>query len=495
MQTVGEALGLVVGELSDNNYAQSLDFYCFWLETGRTYVQIPSDQIYDSIWNNRVSSSIDPTYGRLIHSSAHLMPRFASDVESNHILAPYNSELQNRLCTRSLREFFSNNLMVARYSEPVRDFYADANLIAHWANLGYVEEAAIRNHILQSLIAHPKLYDHQADALVILFKLAGPTFEAYADPSVVDRCFELLKGHSYNPPYLVYRHTSQQDYIRVRGELVQVRIPEWVVKVGHRTKANFQEVVALRERGWEGLPPPPVFTSEKPKPTGEKQEDPAATPLVTSLGLPNRHPEPQIPQSPPPEPVTIEETGTIPESPVTSAVQSPSISIATLSDFTIADASDDESPTGPTFVETSDDEPLVDTAAVVPHETFYLEDGNVEVLCWNTLFRVHVSTLSFHSPTLRRMLAQSNLVTAESPNGCPRLPSSDTAKDFATLLKTIYLPGFVALPARCRIVPLTTSLSVDSLNGIKYQISLRSRPSFESRRSMRCLLSDLRYLR
>ena len=40
-------------------------------------------------------------------------------------------------------------------------FYADTNLIAHWANLGYVEEPAIRNHILQSLISHPKLYDHR----------------------------------------------------------------------------------------------------------------------------------------------------------------------------------------------------------------------------------------------------------------------------------------------------------------------------------------------
>jgi len=75
-------------------------------------------------------------------------------------------------------------------------FCADTNLIAHWANLGYVEEHSIRNHILQSLISHPTLYDHQADALVILFKLAGTTFGAYTDPSVVDRCFELLKDYS-----------------------------------------------------------------------------------------------------------------------------------------------------------------------------------------------------------------------------------------------------------------------------------------------------------
>jgi len=74
-----------------------------------------------------------------------------------------------------------------------------------------VEEDAIRNHIIQSLIAHPTLYDHQADALIILFKLAGATFEAYVDPSVVDRCFNLLKDHNYRDP--------------TKKELMEVRVP------------------------------------------------------------------------------------------------------------------------------------------------------------------------------------------------------------------------------------------------------------------------------
>ena len=190
------------------------------------------------------------------------------------------------------------------------------------------------------------------------------------------------------------------------------------------TNTKLQEVVALRESGWEGLPPPPVFTTGKPKPTGADQKDPAATPIAKSLGLPNRDLEPQIPQPSPLESATVQEPNTVPASPV---AQSPSISIATLSDFTIADTSDEESP--------------IDPAATVQHETFYLEDGNIEVLCGNTLFRVHMGVLSFHSPTLRRMFAQTNLATAESPNGCPRISSSDTATDFATLLKTIYIPG------------------------------------------------------
>jgi len=219
-----------------------------------------------------------------------------------------------------------------------------------------------------------------------------------------------------------------------------------------RAKANVQEVINLRERGWEGLPPPPVFTAGRPKPTGANQRDPATTPVATSLGLPNRDLEPQIPQSPPFEPVAVPEADIIPASPITPVVHSPSISIATLSDFTIADASDEESPIGSSITDTSDDELPTDPTAVVPHKTFHLEDGNVEVLCGNTLFRVHTSVLSFHSPTLRRMFAQTNLAAAESPNGCPQILSSDTATDFATLLKMIYLPGLVTLPVSSRLL-------------------------------------------
>jgi hypothetical protein len=184
-----------------------------------------------------------------------------------------------------------------------------------------------------------------------------------------------------------------------------------------------------------------MLTTGKPKPTGANQKDPAATPVVTSLGLPNGDAEPQ--QVPQPLPLklvtTLEPDAMTPASPAT---HSPSLSIATLSDFTIADASDDESPIDTAIADVSDDDPAIDDpTATAQHEIFYLQDGNVEVLCGNTLFRVHTSTLSFHSPALRQMFAQTNLDMAESPNGCPRILSSDTATDFATLLKMIYLPG------------------------------------------------------
>ena len=195
----------------------------------------------------------------------------------------------------------------------------------------------------------------------------------------------------------------------------------------------------LRETGWEGLPPPPTLRGARPETIDPAFQDTAATPVATSLGLPSGDPKPQIPQPLPLEPVFIPETDTIPTSPAT---RSPSISIATLSDFTIADASDDEPPTDTTIADTSDDEFSIDeSTAAAPHETFNFEEGNVEVLCENTLFRVHTSILSLHSPALRHMFSRTSLDAAESPNGCPRIPSSDTATDFATLLKTIYLPG------------------------------------------------------
>ena len=202
-------------------------------------------------------------------------------------------------------------------------------------------------------------------------------------------------------------------------------------------------MIDLRKRGWEGLPPPPIF---KPWPIGTSQRVPATTPNATSLGLPNRDPEPQFPQPPPLELVATPETDAGPASPVTPVTQSPSTSISTLSDFTIADVSDDEPAIDPTILDTSDDEFPADLTAISPHKTFYLEDGNVEVLCGNALFRVHTSVLSFHSPAFRRMFAQANLAAAEVPNGCPRILSSDAATDFVTLLKTVYFPGFVVLP-------------------------------------------------
>ena len=403
--------------LSEENYDKSFAQYRFWLDIGSAYGSIIiKDQL-----DGDVATIARPDYLKeLIHPTAHLLIRFIGDVEADHKISRHALGLQRRHCAMVLRQFVQANLaLVGQNSAYLTSFLTDVNFIAHWANLGYVEEVVIRDHILQSLISHPKLDRHQAEALIVLFKLAGATFEAYTDPSVIDHCVELLEGHyGYYPDNrrLVTVHTPHPMKCRNQAE-------------------NFQEVVDLRDRGWEGLPSPPVFVAGGSRQTAVDHEGPAATPVITALGIPSKDPEPQIPQPLPLESATAPEIDTVPTSPAAPIIQSPSISVTTLSDSMTVDSSDDELP--------------IDSTATTPHETFYLDDGNVEILCENTLFRVHTTVLSFHSPALRQMFTQTNLAAVESPNGCPRILSSDTPKDFVTLLKMIYLPGLVAPPA-CR---------------------------------------------
>ena len=110
------------------------------------------------------------------------------------------------------------------------------------------------------------------------------------------------------------------------------------------------------------------------------------------------------------------------------AVSSPTLSISTVSDLTPTELGEEIEDIGGEWMTTH-------------HETFYFEDGNVEVVCGHTLFRVHSTTISFSSPKLREILSQSALLHAPMPEGRPRIAVTDTARDFAVLLKMIYTPG------------------------------------------------------
>jgi len=82
----------------------------------------------------------------------------------------------------------------------------------------------------------------------------------------------------------------------------------------------------------------------------------------------------------------------------------------------------------------------------IPHETLYLEDGNIEIVCGRTIFRVHSTVISFSSPNLRDIFSSSTLRNAPTPEGCPRVVFKDSAEDFAVLLKMVYTPGWVISP-------------------------------------------------
>jgi len=78
----------------------------------------------------------------------------------------------------------------------------------------------------------------------------------------------------------------------------------------------------------------------------------------------------------PPDKFTDDRTATTP---------SPTLSISSLSDLTSTEFGEDTGEGGEERIPTR-------------HETFYLEDGNVEIVCGHTIFRVHSPIVSF-SPT------------------------------------------------------------------------------------------------
>ena len=114
----------------------------------------------------------------------------------------------------------------------------------------------------------------------------------------------------------------------------------------------------------------------------------------------------------------------------TATVSSPTLSISTISDLTSTEFDEDISEGGGGRISTR-------------HEAFYLVDGNLEVVCGHTIFRIHSPIVSFSSPSLRDMLSPSTLLNAPTPEGCPRVIFKDSAEDFAVLLKMIYTPGYV----------------------------------------------------
>jgi len=112
------------------------------------------------------------------------------------------------------------------------------------------------------------------------------------------------------------------------------------------------------------------------------------------------------------------------------AVSSPTLSISTVSDLSPTEFDD--------YFGEGDGERIY-----THHEAFYIEDGNVEIVCGHTIFRIHSSVVSFSSPNLRDTFSSSTLLKAPMPEGRPRIFFKDSAEDFTVLLKMIYTPGHV----------------------------------------------------
>ena len=71
-------------------------------------------------------------------------------MESDPIIAPHSTELRSHLYVRIFQAFVNSNSSVVKshYKRALGYFHMDVNPTAHCANLGYVEEDAVRSYIL-----------------------------------------------------------------------------------------------------------------------------------------------------------------------------------------------------------------------------------------------------------------------------------------------------------------------------------------------------------
>jgi len=139
-----------------------------------------------------------PPSGQLIHPTSRLLIQFIADVGLDPALSTYASRAYDRLCGSSLKRFADGNLYLMPSSgssnSDFRDFYTSVNFLAHLVNLGYLSMEDVQDHILQSLSFQPTAHPHQLFSLAIFLKISGATFAAYVDPTVMDRCCNLLKS-------------------------------------------------------------------------------------------------------------------------------------------------------------------------------------------------------------------------------------------------------------------------------------------------------------
>lgn len=86
----------------------------------------------------------------------------------------------------------------------------------------------------------------------------------------------------------------------------------------------------------------------------------------------------------------------------------------------------------PVDADMSDD---VEVTVLENHPSLYFDDGNTILSCGSTLFCVHRSVVSKHSPVLKAL--------CETPitrklRGCRHIPMKDTPEDVEALLNVIY---------------------------------------------------------
>ena len=206
-------LGKLLSEITEENYDQTLSKYRLWMGIGAAHGWISANQLLRDIHASMRPDRLDPSSGGLVHSTTHLLLRFIADIGLDPNLSVYSFGIRDQLFDESLRRFFEDNL---EESCDTGSLYTNANFLAHLVNLGYLNLEDVRDHLLQSLLPQPTVYVHQLNSLFILLKIAGATFAAYVNPSVISRCFEAFM--------------SANDTGMVKFALVEVREPILTMK-------------------------------------------------------------------------------------------------------------------------------------------------------------------------------------------------------------------------------------------------------------------------
>jgi hypothetical protein len=305
-----------------------------------------------------------------------------------------------------------------------------ASFVGHLIECGLLGHDLVRRHLIKPLIAHHGYDNSRAGAIYQLFVAAGNTLlQGLLEPGDVQVCFETLDACrtgivGCNAAGLNVRCDSRSNAshydLTCSQELREIHAA-WL----RRREEERRDVAETGEEGGAVAEAPaeietPVAFVPQDLPTIEVDVDIPSSVLHSIVPPSILHDMESFPET------FIEvPTGTL----------SPTFSLSTISDLAPTELDEDIGENG-------------DERVTTRHDTFYFEDGNIEIVCGHTIFRVHSTIVSFSSPKLRDMLSPSTLLNAPMPDGRPRIVIKDSSEDFAVLVKMIYTPGWVSLRIR-----------------------------------------------
>ena len=372
--------------------------------------------------------------------------------------APHRSKqarsFVSQMCPHALRWFavastedlWSYNSSGSVSNNGSSGFISAAAFIGHLVEWGLLTHELVRRHLIKPLTNHHDKDNNlsapgatRAKAVYQLFVAAGNTLlQGLLEPEDVQECFNMLNARNY----------GNMGFIT---EKIQV------LCTVHNDSLRWD---LTREQEFRDIHAAWIERKEEQKESGETEEPQSGGEDVVTAETSG---EAKTPVAFPPQDLPIAGMGIeIPSSilqdiesssifsdgdssletfiDVPSGAVSPTLSISTVSDLTPTEFGEE--------VERGERQ----TAA--RHDTLYFEDGNVEIACGDTIFRVHSSIVSFSSSELRKVLSQPALLDAPTPEGRPRITTSDSAEDFAILLKMIYTPGWGFHPSHSNYADL-----------------------------------------